>query len=85
MCQGPDPPGASQPKVLTNVPGKMLMATEVVFAKRPISGPAIGVLLCLSRYIHRVASSNSRLMAHFDGWVTSGWIDHRAHGGTCNT
>jgi len=35
----------------------------VVYAKRPFSGPA-AVLAYLSRYTHRVAISNSRLIAH---------------------
>ena len=35
----------------------------VVYAKRPFAGPA-AVLAYLSRYTHRVAISNSRLLAH---------------------
>jgi len=49
----------------------------VVYAKRPFSGPA-AVLAYLSRYTHRVAISNSRLIAHDDQGVTFTWKDYRA-------
>jgi hypothetical protein len=49
----------------------------VVYAKRPFAGPE-AVLAYLSRYTHRVAISNSRLVA-FDGrTVTFTWKDYRA-------
>jgi hypothetical protein len=49
----------------------------VVYAKRPFGGPA-AVLACLSRYTHRIAIANSRLIA-FDGErVTFKWKDYRA-------
>jgi hypothetical protein len=49
----------------------------VVYAKRPFGGPA-AVLAYLSRYTHRVAIANSRLVA-FDGErVTFNWKDYRA-------
>jgi hypothetical protein len=48
-----------------------LRRTEwVVYAKRPFAGPA-AVLAYLSRYTHRVAISNSRLIASDDHSVTS--------------
>ncbi len=51
----------------------------VVYAKRPFAGPK-AVLAYLSRYTHRVAIANSRLVA-FDGeGVTFGWKDYRAKG-----
>jgi hypothetical protein len=54
-------------------------AEWVVFAKRPFGGPE-AVLAYLSRYTHRVAISNSRLIA-FDGQhVTFKWKDYRAKG-----
>jgi len=53
----------------------------VVYAKRPFSGPA-EVLAYLSRYTHRVAISNSRLVALDDRGVTFRWKDYRAHGST---
>jgi len=49
----------------------------VVYAKRPFSGPE-AVLAYLSRYTHRVAISNSRLIAHDDQGVTFTWKDYRA-------
>src|SRR4029077_14527365 len=49
----------------------------VVYSKRPFSGPG-AVLAYLSRYTHRIAVANSRLVA-FDGWrVTFKWKDYRA-------
>ena len=49
----------------------------VVYAKRPFGGPE-AVLAYLSRYTHRVAIANSRLVA-FDGErVTFKWKDYRA-------
>jgi hypothetical protein len=55
-----------------------LRQTEwVVYSKRPFGGPD-AVLAYLSRYTHRVAISNSRLIA-FDGErVTFKWKDYRA-------
>src|SRR2546425_193885 len=41
----------------------------VVYAKRPFAGPA-QVLTYLSRYTHRIAIANSRLLAMADGRVT---------------
>ena len=53
----------------------------MVYAKRPFSGPE-QVLAYLSRYTHRVAISNSRLLALDDQGVTFRWKDYRAHGRT---
>jgi Putative transposase len=53
----------------------------VVYAKRPFAGPE-AVLAYLSRYTHRVAISNSRLIAHDDRRVTFRWKDYREHGRT---
>lgn len=52
-------------------------AEWVVYAKRPFAGPA-AVLAYLSRYTHRVAISNSRLLAMDDRGVTFRWKDYRA-------
>ena len=49
----------------------------VVYAKRPFAGPA-AVLAYLARYTHRVALSNSRLIAHDAQGVTFKWKDYRA-------
>jgi hypothetical protein len=53
----------------------------VVYAKRPFAGPE-AVLAYLSRYTHRVAISNSRLVASDDRGVTFRWKDYRKHGRT---
>lgn len=55
-----------------------LRQTEwVVYAKRPFSGPE-AVLEYLSRYTHRVAISNSRLIDFDEHRVTFKWKDYRA-------
>jgi hypothetical protein len=51
----------------------------VVYAKRPFSGPE-AVLAYLSRYTHRVAISNSRLLALDETGVTFKWKDYRIKG-----
>ena len=53
----------------------------VVYAKRPFAGPA-AVLAYLSRYTHRVAIANSRLIALDERGVTFRWKDYRAKGRT---
>ena len=53
----------------------------VVYAKRPFAGPA-AVLAYLSRYTHRVAISNQRLLALDERGVTFRWKDYRATGTT---
>ena len=51
----------------------------VVYAKRPFAGPE-AVLAYLSRYTHRVAIANSRLIARDDKSVVFRWKDYRAKG-----
>jgi hypothetical protein len=51
----------------------------VVYSKRPFGGPE-AVLAYLSRYTHRVAIANSRLIALDDAGVTFKWKDYRAKG-----
>ena len=53
----------------------------VVYAKRPFAGPE-AVLAYLSRYTHRVAISNRRLVAMDGNGVTFRWKDYRAKGRT---
>ena len=53
----------------------------VVYAKRPFAGPA-AVLAYLSRYTHRVAISNRRLVALDERGVSFRWKDYRAKGRT---
>ena len=52
---------------------------RVVYAKRPFAGPE-AVLAYLSRYTHRVAISNSRLIALDGAGVTFKWKDYRIKG-----
>jgi hypothetical protein len=51
----------------------------VVYSKRPFGGPE-AVLAYLSRYTHRVAIANSRLLAFDDRGVTFRWKDYRING-----
>ena len=53
----------------------------VVYAKRPFAGPK-AVLAYLSRYMHRVAIANSRLIAFDERGVTFHWKDYRDKGRT---
>ena len=52
----------------------------VVYAKRPFAGPA-AVLAYLSRYTHRVAISNQRLLRFDEHGVTFRWKDYRVKEG----
>jgi Putative transposase/Transposase zinc-binding domain len=54
-------------------------AEWVVYAKRPFGGPQ-AVLAYLSRYTHRVAIANSRLIACDQQGVTFKWKDYRVEG-----
>jgi Zn finger protein HypA/HybF involved in hydrogenase expression len=54
-------------------------AEWVVYAKRPFGGPQ-AVLAYLSRYTHRVAIANSRLIACDRDSVAFRWKDYRAEG-----
>jgi hypothetical protein len=49
----------------------------VVYSKRPFGGPD-AVLAYLSRYTHRIAIANSRLVAFDGARVTFKWKDYRA-------
>ena len=51
----------------------------VVYAKRPFGGPR-AVLAYLSRYTHRVAISNRRLISADEDGVTFKWKDYRIEG-----
>ncbi len=54
-------------------------AEWVVYAKHPFGGPE-AVLAYLSRYTHRVAIANSRLIAFDEQSVTFKWKDYRIEG-----
>lgn len=47
----------------------------VVYAKRPFAGPA-QVLTYLSRYTHRIAITNSRLISMAEGRISFRWRDY---------
>jgi hypothetical protein len=51
----------------------------IVYSKRPFGGPE-AVLAYLSRYTHRVAIANSRLIAVDNNGVTFRWKDYRIKG-----
>src|SRR6201987_6080573 len=54
-------------------------AEWVVYAKKPFGGPQ-AVLAYLSRYTHRVAISNRRLISADEAGVTFKWKDYRIEG-----
>jgi hypothetical protein len=58
---------------------KMRKKNWVVYAKPPFAGPA-AVLAYLSRYTHRVAISNRRLVSLDDSGVTFHYKDYRREG-----
>jgi hypothetical protein len=66
-------------KVFADWVAPMRRQEWVVYAKRPFAGPQ-AVLAYLSRYTHRVAISNSRLVALDHRGVTFRWKDYRAKG-----
>ena len=51
----------------------------VVYAKRPFAGPE-SVISYLSRYTHRIAIANSRLISANENGVTFKWKDYRQKG-----
>jgi hypothetical protein len=55
----------------------LVKSNWVVYAKRPFAGPE-AVLAYLSRYTHRVAIANSRLLSHDQHHVTFKYKDYRA-------
>jgi Putative transposase len=64
------------------LPGQFLAFLKkrfVVYAKPPFSGPE-AVLAYLSRYTHRVAVSNQRLIAFYETGVTFRYKDYRRDG-----
>ncbi len=71
----------AQPQAFKQWLAPMRQCEWVVYAKRPFAGPS-AVLAYLSRYTHRVAISNSRLLALDERGVTFRWKDYRAKGST---
>ena len=68
----------ANPQAFTRLLASASRQDWVVYAKPPFGGPE-QVLAYLSRYTHRVAIANSRLVSMADGKVTFRWRDYR-HG-----
>jgi hypothetical protein len=73
----------TDPAVFAEWLAPMRACEWVVYAKRPFAGPE-AVLAYLSRYTHRVAISNQRLIALDERGVTFRWKDYRMDGRTRN-
>jgi hypothetical protein len=69
----------SEPRAFAAYLAPLRKVEWVVYAKRPFAGPQ-AVLAYLSRYTHRVAIANSRLISFDDNGVTFKWKDYRAKG-----
>ncbi len=69
----------ADPQAFATYLAPLRRAEWVVYAKRPFGGPQ-AVLAYLSRYTHRVAIANSRLIACDRTGVTFRWKDYRAEG-----
>ena len=67
--------GLADVQVFTATLAPLRRVEWVVYAKRPFAGPE-QVLAYLSRYTHRVAISNRRLLALENGRVTFAWKDY---------
>jgi hypothetical protein len=76
-----DDAGLSAPRAFAQWLAPLRTCEWVVYAKRPFAGPA-AVLAYLSRYTHRVAIANSRLLAFDERGVTFRWKDYRVSGKT---
>ena len=71
-----DSAGLADPKSFARWLAPLRKIEWVVYAKRPFAGPE-AVLAYLSRYTHRVAIANSRLVAMDERGVTFKWKDYR--------
>jgi hypothetical protein len=71
--------GLTDPKAFARWLAPLRKCEWVVYAKRPFAGPE-AVLAYLSRYTHRVAIANSRLVAMNEHGVTFRWKDYRDKG-----
>lgn len=71
-----DKAGLTDPKSFARWLAPLRKCEWVVYAKRPFAGPE-AVLAYLSRYTHRVAIANSRLLAMDERGVTFKWKDYR--------
>ncbi len=68
--------GWAEPSEFARLCKQLKKSDWVVYSKPPFGGPE-QVLTYLSRYTHRVAISNSRLLSHRDGQVSFQWRDYR--------
>ena len=68
--------GLADARVFKRVIGPLHRLKWVVYCKPPFAGPE-QVLRYLSRYTHRVAISNRRLIAADDGGISFRWKDYR--------
>jgi Putative transposase/Transposase zinc-binding domain len=69
----------ADPQAFTTYLAPVRKVEWVVYAKKPFGGPQ-AVLAYLSRYTHRVAIANSRLIALDRNGVTFSWKDYRREG-----
>ena len=69
--------GLADPRIFKRFLGPLRQIDWVVYCKPPFAGP-MQVLRYLSRYTHRVAISNRRLVATGDGGIAFRWKDYRA-------
>lgn len=72
--------GLSEPQAFAAYLAPLRKKEWVVYAKPPFGGPE-QVLAYLSRYTHRVAISNSRLISADANTVTFKWKDYRVKSG----
>ena len=72
------PAALADPKAFKDYLAPLRKTEWVVYAKRPFGGPQ-AVLAYLSRYTHRVAIANSRLIGFDDSGATFKWKDYRAN------
>jgi hypothetical protein len=72
--------GLSDPQAFATYLAPLRKTEWVVYAKPPFGGPE-AVLAYLSRYTHRVAISNSRLISADANTVAFKWKDYRAKSG----
>jgi hypothetical protein len=69
----------AEPRAFAAFLAPLRKAEWVVYAKKPFGGPQ-AVLAYLSRYTHRVAISNRRLISADEAGVTFTWKDYRIDG-----
>jgi hypothetical protein len=69
----------AEPRAFTAFLAPLRKTEWVVYAKKPLGGPQ-AVLAYLSRYTHRVAIANRRLISADQTGVTFTWKDYRIEG-----